>query len=102
MTNEPTRIVRECLERAVSEMGSEDQEVPPQVGLDQMKGRVLVSEAMLVQVIEYAKKIHDASQVALADPNTFSALATAQDARNLLTALLRDVTVERVAPGVVR
>ena len=47
MTNEPTRIVKEWLERAAAEMGADDQEVPPQVAIDQMRGRVLVSEAVL-------------------------------------------------------
>ena len=67
-----------------------------------MKGRVLVSEATVLKVIEYLKKIHEASALAISDPNTFSALATATDARNALTVLLGDVKVERVSPGVVR
>jgi hypothetical protein len=102
VTNEPTRIVREWLERAAAEMGADDQEVPPQVAIEQMKGRVLVSEAVLLKMVEYLKKIHAASGAALSDPNTFSALATATDARNCLTVLLGDVKVEQVSPGIIR
>lgn len=102
MTNEPTRIVKEWLERAAAEMGADDQEVPPQVAIDQMRGRVLVSEAVLLKMVEYLKKIHEASGLAISDPNLFSAHATATDARNCLVVLMGDVKFERVEPGVVR
>jgi hypothetical protein len=88
MTNEPTRIVKEFLVETAAKAEGTGKST---LALDQMDGRVLVSEAVLLKMVEYLKRIHATSAASITDPALFSGHATATDARNCLTELLGDV-----------